>query len=67
MNNSLFANGEATSPGGRVAVVGPYGDFHSIQVVIFIVRMVIIFILATHNLWEIMPRVWEVQWHCWGV
>ena len=29
MNNSLFATGEATSPGGGVAVVGPYGDFHS--------------------------------------
>ena len=36
MNNSLFATGEATSPGGGVAVVGPYGDFHR-QVVIFIV------------------------------
>ena len=29
MNNSLFANGEATSFGGGVAVVGPYSDFHS--------------------------------------
>ena len=64
-------------------MVGPYGDFHSMSCDFHSMNGNYIYISNTQswggvavvgpygdfhsNLWEIMPRAWEVQAHCWDV